>query len=188
MAHAVEFHGVEFKKDAAADGPPYGQETQMSITRLCVQGFMVMQLLPFSFFEGKEAQSVFQSLLPRWKLPTHQVVMREVNALASKQDLELQKVVAKLRGPLGKPLCVCEIDCWPAPNGENFFGLFLHGLTATFQPYSLLVHADELGVPETAQNIGQRMIYVVAQRLGADINELANTIHEAGLPQNILTR
>ena len=25
------FHGVEFKKDAAADGPPYGQETHATI-------------------------------------------------------------------------------------------------------------------------------------------------------------
>ena len=151
--------------------PQYDAATQAKLTDLFVKCCQVHQLLPLSFFEGEGPRALFASILPRAQLPSHQSVARAIAKMDEEHLAKVKDIAATLRSPIG-PLCVAEVDCWPAPTDENYFGLILHGLDPDFKPVSLLLYADILGVPETAHNQAQRMIYVARELLGVDIADL----------------
>jgi hypothetical protein len=109
-----------------------------------------------------------------------------VERLDAEHVAKVQAVIASLTDA-PTAIAVSEVDCWPAPTDENYFGLLIHGLTAAFKPVTVLLYADILGVPETAQNQGQRMISVANSLLSRDITELcwANQSDNTGKAVNV---
>jgi hypothetical protein len=187
MAHAESKHGVVFNsmmKEFSV--PKYDAATQATIHEVLVKGFVAQQLLPFSVFEGDGIASALTSLLPRLSLPSHQTVARIVERLDTQHLAKVQEIIATITDA-PTPIAVSEVDCWPAPTEENYFGLLIHGLTAQFSPVTVLLYADVLGVPETAQNQGQRMISVANGVLTRDITELcwANQSDNTGKAVNV---
>lgn len=147
--------------------PPYDAQTQADIEETLVKSLVVQNFLPLSIFETAGMEHLFGALLPRARLPNHQAVARILDRLEEDQWAHIRASVAKI-SDLGFPAAVSEVDCWPAPTGENYFGVILHGITAKFEPVHILLYADVLGTAETAANQAQRLIYVFSCHLNAD--------------------
>ena len=66
-------------------------------------------------------------------------------------------------------------------------GFYLHGVTPRFEAFSILVYADALGLPETAHNQAQRMLYATRTMLDVDATELfwGNQTDNTGKATNV---
>ena len=142
---------------------------QGQIDELLVKSFVIMALLPLRVFENPPIKLALQTLNPRVTLPSHQ----KVAAIVSKLDMNHLTSIKEALTPFHGLKCgVLEFDCWPAPTEEHYLGVFFHGLTAAFEPVTLLLYAAPLRVEETAVNTGQRIIWICKEIAEKDVSEL----------------
>ena len=85
-----------------------------------MKALVIQGVQPMSFFEGEGASEGFRLLDPRLQLPGHQACGRIVDRIDKRLSDRIREEVKSLRQPC--PSCVIEIDCWPAPTNDNYFG------------------------------------------------------------------
>ena len=85
-----------------------------------MKALVIQGVQPMSFFEGEGASEGFRLLDPRLQLPGHQACGRIVDRIDKRLSDRIREEVKSLRQPF--PSCVIEIDCWPAPTNDNYFG------------------------------------------------------------------